>query len=164
MSIEDVPMATEIQAPGHYNPKDGTTIFLAGSIDQGKESTFWQSKVVKALANVDVMVLNPRRDDWSSDWEQDAHAEPFRSQVLWEKEGMESADLIFFCFTKDSKAPISMYELGRYGNTKDCIVCVEEGFYRQGNLDLYCEFDHITIWHDLDEAIADLRTVLEKRT
>jgi hypothetical protein len=154
-------MATMIISPNSYDTLK-YSVFLAGSIDMGKARP-WHDEVFSKLADLDVQLISPKRDDWDSSWEQDAHSEPFRSQVLWERAGMEAADMILYCFTKDSKAPISMYELGRYGNAKDCIVCVEEGFYRQGNLDIYCEMDGIPMYHNLDDLLTDLRTTLEQR-
>ena len=151
--------ATEIKAPGKYNAKAQYTIFLAGAIDQGKAED-WQKKVARALDNFNVLVLNPRRDDWDASWEQTADNPEFRQQVEWEFHAQEDADLIVFVFTKDSKAPITFYEMGRFGASKDALVCAEDGFYRQGNLDIYCQLDNIPIYHNLDDMIADLQEVL----
>lgn len=139
------------------------TIFLAGSIDMGKTRP-WHEEVFKALKDLDIQILSPKRDDWDDSWTQEADDPQFREQVTWEFNAMRSADLILYCFTKESKAPVTMYELGRFGDEKDCIVCVEEGFYRQGNLHLYCEFDNIPIYRKLDEMLEDLHKALENET
>jgi len=155
-------MAIEVKAPNEYD-KSRFTIFLAGSIDMGEEKTNWQEKVVKALKEFNITILNPRRQNWNKKWKQEEFAEPFRSQVLWEYKGMKEADLILFVFTKDSKSPVTMYELGRFASIKDSIVCVESGFYRQGNLDIYTSLDDIPIYHDLNEMIEDLKTILAEK-
>lgn len=155
-------MATEIKAPNKFDTSK-YSVFLGGAIDQGK-SVDWQSKVVQALSDLDnIVVLNPRREEWDESWEQCKDCEPFRGQVLWEIGAQEKCDLILYVYTKDSKAPITMFENGAWGTKKDCIVCVEEGFYRQGNLDIYMEHFNIPIYHNLDEMIADLHEVLEDK-
>lgn len=154
-------MATVIKAPNPYTTEK-YTIFLAGSIDMGKARP-WHEEVFEALAPFDITLLSPKREEWDASWDQCKDCEPFREQVLWEHKGMEDADCIIFCFTKESKAPVTMYELGRFANVKDALVCVEEGFYRQGNLDIYMEKDKIPTYHQLDGLLGDLKTVLTKK-
>jgi len=128
------------------------SIFLGGAIDQNKARD-WQTEVSDALSEFDITILNPRRDDWDESWETCADREPFRSQ---------ECDMCLYVYTKDSKAPITMFENGAWGTRKDCLVCVEEGFYRQGNLDIYMNHFQIPIYHNLDEMLVDLKAVLEK--
>jgi hypothetical protein len=153
--------ATEIKAPGTYDANLKYSIFLAGAIDQGT-AIDWQKKVARSLDEYDVLILNPRRDDWDSSWEQSIDNPEFKAQVTWELDAQEAADMVIFVFTKDSKAPITFLEFGLYGPDKDSLVCAEEGFYRQGNLDIVCERFNIPIYHDLDEMIEDLRRVLDQ--
>jgi hypothetical protein len=153
-------IATEIKAPGIYDAASKYTIFLAGAIDQGK-SVDWQKEVAQALSEFDILILNPRRDDWDS-LEQSADNAQFAQQVTWEHDAMKAADLIIFVFLKDSKAPITFYEMGRFGREKTALVCAEEGFYRQGNLDVYCRLDDIPIYHNLEAMLEDLKNVLSK--
>ena len=151
----------EVKAPGQYDASTKYTIFLAGAIDQGK-AVDWQKEVSQALSDFDILILNPRRDDWDASWEQSADNPEFAKQVTWEYDAMEAADMVVFVFTKDSKAPITFYELGRFGRDKDALVCAEEGFYRQGNLDIYCRLDSIPIYHNLEAMLEDLKNVLSK--
>lgn len=155
-------MAVVVKAPQKYDVNVKYTVFLAGAIDMGT-AIDWQKKVTDALQDLDILILNPRRDDWDDSWEQCKTCEPFREQVLWEYSAMEAADFIIFCFTKDSKAPITMYEFGRFAPQKDCVACVEEGFYRQGNFDIYAELDNVAMYHNLDEMLADLQAVLREK-
>jgi hypothetical protein len=64
-------------------------------------------------------------------------------------------------FTKDSKAPITFFEMGAFGTGEDSMVCAEEGFYRQANLDIYCEHFKIPMYHDFSELLEDLHKALE---
>jgi len=153
--------ANEVKAPGQYDANAQYSIFLAGAIDQGKAED-WQAKVARALDEFDVLILNPRRDDWDDSWEQSIDNPEFVKQVTWELDAQEAADMVIFVFTKDSKAPITFLEFGLYGPDKDSLVCAEEGFYRTGNLDVVAKRFNIPIYHNLDEMIADLKIVIAK--
>jgi hypothetical protein len=156
------PMAITVKAPGKYNAHERYTVFLAGAIDQGKAED-WQAKVSKALEPFDILILNPRRDHWDPDWDQHAENPQFRQQVEWELDAQEAADMVIFVFTKDSKAPITFLEFGLFAPKKDAVVCAEEGFYRQGNLDIVAERHDIPMYHDLDEMIMDLQTLFREK-
>lgn len=62
---------TVIKAPNSIEPSNGKfTVFLAGSIEMGK-AIDWQKEIGDEFENSDdVCILNPRRDDWDSSWEQ----------------------------------------------------------------------------------------------
>ena len=152
-------MAKEIQAPNKYSKK-GFTIFLGGAIDQG-EAEDWQSKVVEELDDLNVTILNPRRDDWDSSWEQDIENKEFRQQVEWELQAQEDANLAIYVLLDDSKGPVTMLEIGHFAPTKDCVLCIEEGFYRQGNLDIFAHRYNIPIYHNLKEMLGDLHEILK---
>ncbi len=153
--------ATEVKAPGTYDSSK-FSIFLAGAIDQGKAEN-WQDKVAHSLDDLDILILNPRRDDWDDTWEQSADNPQFREQVEWELKAQEDADMVIFVFSKDSKAPITFLEMGLFAPHKDAMGCAAEGFYRQGNRDIVCERYKIPIYHNLDEMITDLHITLEEK-
>ena len=152
-------MAKEIKAPNPYKT-DGFTIFLGGAIDQG-EAEDWQAKVVEALEDLDVTILNPRRDNWDSSWEQDIENKEFRQQVEWELKAQEDASLVLYVLLEDSKGPVTMLEIGHFAPDKDAVLCIEEGFYRQGNLDIFAKRYKIPIYHDFDEMLDDLHEILK---
>lgn len=153
--------ATEIKAPGKYDAGKRYSIFLAGAIDQG-QAIDWQKKVARALDEFDILILNPRRDDWNPDWDQTPDNPEFREQVNWELDAQAAADMVIFVFTKDSKAPITFLEFGLFAPVKDAVVCAEEGFYRQGNLDIVAQRYRVPMYHDLDDMIADLKQTLKE--
>jgi hypothetical protein len=81
------------------------TIFLAGSITG---ATDWQSKVVsefKANALTRITLLNPRRSTPYS-------PEMDSLQIPWEYNALRKADIIFFYFSNETVAPITLFELG----------------------------------------------------
>ena len=87
------------------------TVFLAGSIDMGA-ATDWQTELAAVLAARDVTILNPRRQDWDSTWRQSIDEPKFREQVEWELDGLDRADVVAMWFAPESKAPITLLELG----------------------------------------------------
>ena len=155
-------MAIEVKVPGKYDASKRYTIFLAGAIDQGKAEK-WQDKVARSLDQFDITILNPRRDNWDPDMPQTPDNPQFREQVEWELDAQEASDMVLFVFTKDSKAPITFLEFGLFAPKKEAVVCAEEGFYRQGNLDIVAERHKVPMYHDLDEMIGDLQTVLREK-
>ena len=61
----------------------------------------------------------------------------FREQVLWELSALEAADIVAFYFGAGTQAPITLLELGKY--YEKAIVLCEEGYWRKGNVDIFCE-------------------------
>lgn len=113
------------------------SVFLAGSIEMGQAEP-WQAQVEQALAAEDVVLLNPRRDEWDASWEQSIHNPNFRGQVEWELEGMERATLIAMYFAPATRAPITLLELGLGARTGKLVVCCPPGFWRRGNVEVVC--------------------------
>lgn len=149
-------MATEIKAPDRV-PWDSTKkkIFLAGSIEMGAAPD-WQSRVVEKLKNMNVILLNPRRDNWDSSWIQSINNKQFKEQVEWELRGLEGADLIILNFIRDSKSPISLLELGLF-NYKNILVCCPDGFYRKGNVDIVCKRYDIPVFETIDKLLTEVK-------
>jgi len=140
------------KAPEKYPNKKGIVkIFLAGAIDMGKARD-WQTEVTEILLDIhdNVIILNPRRDDWDSSWEQTIENKQFREQVEWELKGMDNAELIILVLTKDSKAPISLLELGLHAKEGKLVVICEEGFYRKGNVEIVCKKHNIPFYNSLE--------------
>lgn len=131
------------------------SVFLAGSIEMGKAED-WQSKVQKALADEDVVIFNPRRDDWDDSWKQSIKDDNFRGQVQWEHDHLSKCDLIFMYLDPETKSPISMLELGLFADNKDMIVVCPDGFWRKGNIEFVCKEYAIPLYNTLDEGIKEL--------
>ena len=63
-------MATVLTPPSPLPQAPGRpSLFLAGSIEMGGAED-WQQRVIAALADLDLLVLNPRRPDWDASWTQ----------------------------------------------------------------------------------------------
>jgi hypothetical protein len=138
---------------------ESRTIFLAGSIEQGAAME-WQKYVELILDDVrDLAILNPRRDEWDETWVQSISNTNFREQVEWELEGIKKADHVCFCFDPDTKAPVTLLELG-ICTCKDPTtihVYCPNGYWRKGNVDVVCEQYGFNKLHTL----PDLRKVFD---
>lgn len=124
----------------------------------------WQDQVINSLIDCDVLVLNPRRDQWNLDLVQDISNPQFKEQVVWELEHLEIADLIVFYFDPNGTAPISLLELGLFIGKK-IIVCCPPGYYRRGNLQIVCErYVYLKLIDTLDELIFEIKKGLNNET
>jgi len=128
-------MAKIIKPP--HALQDGPSVFLAGSIEMGVAED-WQTRVENGLSGNEIIIFNPRRDDWDSSWVQSIDNPQFREQVEWELSALEKADIIALYFDPTTKSPISLLELGLFGRTGKMIVCCPRGFWRKGNVDIVC--------------------------
>jgi len=156
-------MANVVKAPGKYDLRGKVGVFLAGSIEMGK-AVNWQTKVEDGLEEFDeVVVLNPRRDDWDSSWEQTKDNPQFNEQVTWELQALEDADVIVMYFDPDTKSPITLLELGIHSHAGKLIVCCSEGFWRKGNVDIVCERYNVQQVDSLDKLIQKARQVVGER-
>lgn len=112
-------------------------VFLAGSIAMGLAEE-WQAEIGNKLAELGIMVLNPRRTNWDASWVQHIENDLFREQVEWELQGLEQSDWIIFYFAPDTQAPVTLLELGLWARSGKCVVCCPDGFWRKGNVDIVC--------------------------
>ena len=135
-------------------------IFMAGSIEQGTAED-WQTKVVNALADADVLLYNPRRDSWDANLEQSIDNEVFRGQVEWELDALSDADWIIMYFDPATKSPITLLEFGLWLNSGKLIVACPDGFWRKGNLQVCCARAGIKLHETLDELIEVLQNLLK---
>ncbi|GAH39107.1 unnamed protein product [marine sediment metagenome] len=132
-------MAKIIKAPFNFTPLEKTSVFLAGSIEMGAAEN-WQQTLEKSLKHLDIVILNPRREDWDSSWIQSINNPQFREQVEWELLAQESADIIVMYFSPGTKSPITLLEFGLFVRSDKLIVCCPKGFWRKGNVDIVCKY------------------------
>lgn len=152
----------EIKAPEPYIKEvDKKYLFLAGSIEMGVAEN-WQQKIVKLINEYslvfnyglddDLIILNPRRDDWDSSWTQSVDNKQFKNQVEWELYSLDIADKILIYFQSETKSPISLLELGLYANSGKLMVVCGERFWRKGNIDIVCKKYNIPMYNSLETA------------
>lgn len=132
------------------------TVFLAGSIEMGTAEP-WQNEVAEALSEKDIMILNPRRDDWDASWVQRIDNPEFYTQVNWELDAQDAADVIALYFEPSTKSPISLLELGLYAASGKLIVCCPEGFWRKGNVDIVCQRYGIPVYTNITDFVNAIK-------
>lgn len=126
-------------------------------------ATEWQKDVIEKIQREtslggiysDVHIFNPRRPDWDSTWEQKFTNPPFYQQVNWELANLQWATDVIFYLEPNTKSPITLMELGDVSKSKKIRVVCPDGFWRKGNVDIYCDRYHIPQFSTLDEAVDD---------
>ena len=112
--------------------------------------------------NDNVTFYNPRRDEWDSSWKQEQANPQFNYQVNWEENKHGQSDIIFMYFSPETKSPISLLELGAFGDSGKMLVCCPVGFWRRGNVEIFCTRHAIPMFNTMEEAVGALRTNLSK--
>ena len=155
-----------VKAPDYVEAYFNRKIFLAGSIEMGK-ATPWQDELIAKLEELpshysaDLVVFNPRRDDWDSSWVQDIDNPQFYEQVTWELNMLDETDIVVFYFDPATQSPITLMELGHLASQdKYAVVCCPEGFWRRGNVQIMCQRYNIPLVNDLDEMFQVVKEFL----
>lgn len=149
-------MARILKPPAPIDLAGQRSVFLAGSIEMGRAAP-WQTGVESALADLAVVVLNPRRDDWDDSWVQSIDHPQFRGQVEWELDGLERADVVAMYFAPDTRAPVTLLELGLTARSGRLVVGCPPGFWRRGNVEVVCHRHAVPLVATLDDLIALVR-------
>ena len=147
----------EIKAPNSI-PGDRACLFLAGSIQMGSAG-HCQESVVRLLEKTGWVILNPRRDEWDSSWEQSIDNPLFVEQVSWDLQGLEQAEMVLVYFDPNTKGPITLLELGYLAGSdpgKVIVVC-PPGFWRKGNVDILFDRHNVRQIATLEEAVEILK-------
>ena len=122
----------------------------------------WQHTVETRLSDEEVILLNPRRDDWNKEWKPVSTDTHFRNQVEWELNALEKADIIIMFLAPGSQSPVSLLELGLYARTHKLMVVCPEGFWRKGNVDIVCEKYSIETYSELHILLEALKEKIRK--
>jgi nucleoside 2-deoxyribosyltransferase len=152
-------VASIYRAPEKY-PNDGRKkIFLAGSIEMGV-AIEWQKIFEEELKNEDVIILNPRRLDWDSTWEQTMDNPLFVEQVDWELSSLDDSDIIVMFIDPNTKSPITLIELGLHVKSGKLVVCCPEGFWKKGNVDITCNKYGAKNVQSIEELLKEVKKIL----
>jgi len=152
----------EIKAPQTLPDSKDAKIFLAGSIEMDTAEK-WQEKVARAFAGKPVVLINPRRDAWNNSWSQSESHPEFRKQVEWELDGLAASDYILMYFDPNTKAPITLLEMGIYAASGKLFISCPEGFWRKGNVDIVCTRYGIPRFPSLEDVVAHIAALVDKR-
>jgi hypothetical protein len=150
--------------PAPVTYRDGVpVVFLAGSIEMGVAED-WQTEMTAGLAadGRDLVILNPRRDDWDASWTQSIADDNFRGQVEWELAGMERADVIAMYFAPSTRAPITLLELGLWARSGKLVIGCPDGFWRKGNVEVVAHRYGVPLVDSLAALTAAVRARLDE--
>lgn len=92
-----------IEAPEPYRGRQ-PSLFLAGGIS---DTSPWQTRLIRMLADTSWVILNPRRKDFPMD----DPTEGVR-QIAWEFNHLSQATATAFWFPCETLCPIALFELG----------------------------------------------------
>ena len=145
---------------------DATVVFLAGSIEMGSAADWQAALTVDLAAHLAdqagyVVMLNPRRDAWDASWRQTIDEPRFREQVEWELDGLERADVIAMWFAAETRAPITLLELGLHARSGRLVVGCPEGFWRKGNVEVVCARFGVPLAGDWDAFVAAVARAID---
>jgi len=133
-------------------------VFLAGSIEMGRAAD-WQTTLSDAIGER-AAILNPRRSDWDVSWRQSIDEPRFREQVEWELAGLDRADVIAMWFAPDTRAPITLLELGLHARGGKLVVGCPDGYWRKGNVEVVCARHAIRLCSDWDSFVTAVLATL----
>lgn len=117
-----------IEAPAEFTGT-GPSLFLAGGISGCPN---WQQDAIRLLADLPLVLLNPRRVRFPID--QPAAAQ---QQIEWEHRHLRRSTAILFCFSSATLCPIALYELGAWSMTaKRLFVGVDPDYPRRLDVEI----------------------------
>jgi len=150
------------------NPDGTPSIFLGGSINMGK-SKDWQTILTNRLMSDDevgnLIVLNPRRDDWDSSLEMNPKkGTEFFKQVMWELEAQEKASVLIYWFEDDMMSPITLLELGLAlgRDSSRVVVYATPKYQRYGNVKITCDWYGVEVYDNEDLFYEDLKNMIRE--
>ncbi len=152
-----------VEALAEYEPGGLPTVFLGGGITGCPD---WQREVVGLLADLPVVLLNPRRALFPIG---DPTAAP--QQIEWEFRHLRKADAILFWFPEEALCPISLYELGAWSVYRDArgprplFVGVHPGYPRRQDIEIQTRLvrPDIPVVHRLADLADCVRCWLASR-
>lgn len=138
-----------LEAPTEYHGNE-RSLFLAGGITGCPD---WQADLTDLLGDTDLVLLNPRRTNFS------LHEQKFtQEQIEWEHRHLKKADAISFWFPKETVCPIALYELGVYSmRNKPLFIGVHPGYARKQNVEIQTRLARPEI-----EIVSDLNLLSKK--
>ncbi|KAH8752051.1 hypothetical protein F5883DRAFT_527723 [Diaporthe sp. PMI_573] len=131
------------------------SIFLAGPTEIP-----WRPGFIFALrqrlTTTSTTIFDPFQPRWDSTWKEDVDRDPrFAAQVDWELTAQDKATAVAVFFHADSKAPVSLLELGLCARSGKAVVGCEPGYWKRGNVQAVCRRYGVPLADSLD-GLADM--------
>jgi hypothetical protein len=151
----------------HFMPPDSPdhgnfSLFTAGSIEMGA-AVQWQQLLIEHLQDLPITITNPRRGTWDPAVNAKREDPAFFSQVEWELDALTQADVICYFFDCNTVSPVSLMELGIWSNSGKIIVCCDQRYWRQGNVEIVCERYNIPYVSSFKYLVPALKVMMQKK-
>lgn len=149
---------TYVEAPTEYVADGRRSVFLAGGISGCDD---WQARMTALLADLQLTVLNPRRERFPID--DPAAAE---EQIRWEYRHLRRATSRLFWFPPATLCPITLYELGAWSAMPGPLfVGVDPGYARRRDVEIQTKLARpdVPVVHSLAELAAQVRRFANER-
>jgi len=146
-----------IEAPHKDFIKTKSSLFLAGGITGCPD---WQSKVVNELKGVEVIVFNPRRENFPINDPNAAF-----DQIKWEHDMFRQSDMLSFWFCAETMCPIVLYELGAWSMTeKPIVIGMDPKYPRRQDVEIQTKLvrPDIKIVYSIQEFINAILQMIKK--
>jgi hypothetical protein len=141
-----------------FKPEYGNfSLFTAGSIEMGA-AIQWQQCLVSHLCDLPITITNPRRGKWDPNVNAKGEDARFFNQVEWELDALTNANVICYFFDCATVSPVTLMELGFWAHSGKIIVCCDQRYFRQGNVEIVCErygIPYVSSFEKLVPALKD---------
>jgi len=140
-----------IECPEEYEG-NGKSLFLAGGISNCSN---WQSELVKMLDKEDMILINPRRKNFSVG---DRKME--MDQIKWEHDHLIKSSAISFWFAQETLCPITLYELGKASSgRKKIFIGVHPEYARKRDVEIQTGLirPEINVVYSLDDLAGQIK-------
>ncbi|KAF1914945.1 hypothetical protein BDU57DRAFT_531331 [Ampelomyces quisqualis] len=147
-------MPPEAPVYGHFS------LFTAGSIEMGA-AVQWQQRLADHLRDLPITMTNPRRGKWDPNVDAKRSDAAFFNQVEWELDALTHADVICYFFDCATVSPVTLMELGLWAHSGKIIVCCDQRYWRQGNVEIVCErynIPYVSSFKALVPAVREMMT------
>ena len=129
-------------------------LFIAGGIT---DCPPWQDELIASLEDVDMTILNPRRERWPKN----SNEAEIERQIKWEFKMLLKAPAVSFWFPKETVCPITLYELGRMAMTNKTLFVGTHPEYSR-RLDVETQLSlvrpQVLVVHSLEGLSEEIRS------
>jgi hypothetical protein len=141
---------------GHFS------LFTAGSIEMGA-AVQWQERLSDHLEHLPITITNPRRGHWNPNVNSKREDSAFFDQVKWELDALTAADVICYFFDCATISPVTLMELGLWAHSGKIIVCCDQRYWRQGNVEIVCERYNIPYVSSFEKFVPALQEFMKRK-
>lgn len=123
----------------------------------------WQQRLADHLCDLPITITNPRRGTWDPNVNAKREDAAFFNQVEWELDALTTADVICYFFDCATVSPVTLMELGLWAHSGKIIVCCDQRYWRQGNVEIVCERYNIPYVSSFKQLVPAVREMMKRK-